>query len=213
MEPSAIFWLIVLIGVGVGFYVWRQKRREAEERRALAWAEEQRPHIEERLRGLEAGETIDELDPRIGFRPQKGEQIYAAVPCYRRQVKTDTTGVTYGGPALRLKVVEGLYIRGGHYRGTRHTEDVLRSLGGGYLVITNKRLVFAAQGDESNWVRRWSSIVNWRTEGSVLFVEGTSGRPMMFDTDIGTVGDSIPVEYVDGNPEVLHPILDIASGQ
>ena len=202
--------MLAAIGVAVAVYQRWKAEQVAQER--LRFESVQRLHIEERMRELEAGETIDELDPRIKFRSQSGEIIYAAVPCYRRQLKSETTGVTYGGPAIRMKVAKGLYIRGAHYKGTRHKEDVLRSLGAGYLVITNKRLVFVAQDDGGNWVQRWSSIISWRTEASTLVVEGTSGRPMMFDTDVETVQE-IPIEYVDGHPRVLNRILGIASGQ
>jgi hypothetical protein len=212
MDPSEIMFVLIIV-VAVAVFGWKYVARQKAEQRAIEWKAAQRPHVEERLASLEGGRTLDELDPFIGFRSQKGELIYAAMPCYRRQLKTETTGVTYGGPAIRFKVAKGLYIRGAHYKGTRHTEDVVRSLGGGYLVITNKRLAFVAQGDDGNWVRRWSSIVNWRTEGSMLFVEGTSGRPMMFDTDVNTVGKEIPIEYVDRDPKVLNRILEIASGQ
>jgi hypothetical protein len=212
MGGSEIIWLLFFIVVGVGFYVWTQKRRQVEESRIAQRQEAQRPHIQERLEGLEAGETIDELEPFFKFRPQKGEIIYAAVPCYRRQLKSETTGVSYGGPSVRFRIAKGVYWRAASYRGVRHKEDVLRQLGAGYLVVTNKRLAFVAQDDGSNWVRRWSSVVSWRVEDSTLVVEGTSGRPMLFETDVDSVQE-IPVGYVDAHPQVLKRILEIASGE
>ena len=201
---------VFLLILGAAAYVgWKEFQKH--ERREADLARERSALAQVRLDALESGTTIGELNlNETTFRRQKGESIYGAVLCYRKQLKTETTGVTFGGPSVRIKIAKGIYYRAGSYRGTKHTEDVVRALGAGWLVITNKRLVFRDLVGSGNWTRRWETIVGWQVEGSTLVVETTSGRPMLFDTnDVG----ELPAHYVDDDPRVLNRIMEIASGE
>lgn len=86
----------------------RQRTGGDAERSALA--HERGALVHERLEALESGTAVGGLKlNEMTFRPQKGESICGAVLCYRKQLKTETTGVTFGGPSVRLKIAKGVY--------------------------------------------------------------------------------------------------------
>lgn len=209
VDSGWAFWMGPLVfGAWLVYELSAKNRERMPPEQAMALIEERTAAVEERTQEIRSGLTIDSFGG-TNFRPQKGELVYASIPVHRRRMKTKTAGVTYGGPALRIKIAKGVYFRAGHFRGTSHKTDVMESLGVGYLLITNKRIVFNAQGHGSNWVTRWGSVIDWNVSGTELTVETSRGRPSVFDLD---AADNLPNNYVDTEPSVLRTILAIASG-
>jgi len=203
------FWIGPLALGGWLVHRLSSKRRESmPSEQAIALIEDRAEAVQERIREIRSGITLESFGG-TNFRPQKGELVYASIPVHRRRMTTKTTGVTYGGPALRIKVAKGVYFRAAHYRGAPNKTDVMESLGVGYLLVTNKRIVFNAQGHGRNWVTRWGSVIDWNVSGTELTIETSRGRPSVFDLDAAT---NIPNDYVDTEPPVLRAIMAIASG-
>jgi hypothetical protein len=207
-DSAWTFWIGPLAFGGWLAHELSSKTQEERAHREIAFNEGRAQAVQERIREIRSGITLESFGG-TNFRPQKGELVYASIPVHRRRMTTKTTGVTYGGPALRIKIAKGVYFRAAHFRGASHKTDVMESLGVGYLLVTNKRIVFNAQGHGKNWVTRWGSVIDWNASGTELTIETSRGRPSVFDLDAAT---NIPNDYVDTEPAVLRTIMAIASG-
>ena len=112
---------------------------------------------------------------------QRGEVAYGAVSANAFQNATRTKSVSYGGPALRVRIAKGLYYRTGHYQVHRHTESYEKQLGHGALVITNKRLIFV--GATGSTTARLDSILHIEPfTNAVAIIRGT-GKPTTYRFD------------------------------
>jgi hypothetical protein len=112
---------------------------------------------------------------------QRGEVAHAALSATAFQTATRTTSVSYGGPALRVRIAKGLYYRSGHLKVHRHTEQYPKVLGRGPLVVTNKRLVFiGANGSTS---ARLDSILQIEPFSDAVYVVRGSGKPTTYRFD------------------------------
>lgn len=198
-----VFLIVFVVGAGAAVLYYR-KRLEAEQ----AWRARREKGIEQRLSLIEEGLTLPSLPSESNFRPKKGELVYAAVPVIRKQMKSVTKRVRYGGPTARIKIAKGLYWRMGDVAYQQVKEDVLDTKGAGLLFITNQRLVFDAFGDDPNWVRTWKTILGWDFAPDQLIIETTSGKPMLFDLTYANKQE----DYVDGEPPCLAALLDKAHG-
>jgi hypothetical protein len=138
-----LLFLIVLVVGAVAAVLYYKKRVEA----VQAWRARREKGIEQRLSLIEEGLTLPSLPPESNFRPRKGELVYSALPAVRKQMKSVTKRVRYGGPTARIKIAKGLYWRMGDVAYEQVKEDVLDTKGAGLLFITNQRLVFDAFGE------------------------------------------------------------------
>lgn len=76
---------------------------------------------------------------------QRGETC-----CYMAQVdwletRRVTKRIGYSGPALRFKIMKGVYWKAGNYAVQRSSSDVLTKVDSGVVYLTNKRVIFVGQ--------------------------------------------------------------------
>ena len=112
---------------------------------------------------------------------QRGEVAHTAVSATAYQTSTRTKSISYGGPALRVRIAKGLYYRSGHYQVHRSTEDYTKPIGHGSLVVTSKRLLFiSAKGTTS---ARLDSILHIEPFKDALAVIRSAGKPTTYRFD------------------------------
>jgi len=112
---------------------------------------------------------------------QRNEVAHAHARATALEERTRTTRVGYAGPALRVKIMPGVYYRAGIANVARQTEAYQHSLGVGDLVVTNKRLIFA--GDTRSMSPRLDSIIGIDPYRDGVGVQRATGKPItyMFD--------------------------------
>ena len=80
----------------------------------------------------------------------KSEKCYFTTESDWLENRTVTQRVNYGGPALRIKIMKGVYYRAGSVAVQRITSDILQEIDHGTLYITNKRIIFTGNRKNSN---------------------------------------------------------------
>ena len=80
----------------------------------------------------------------------KSEQCYFTTEAVWLENRTVTQRINYGGPALRIKIMKGVYYRAGSVGVQRITSEQLQEIDNGTLYITNKRIIFTGNKKNSN---------------------------------------------------------------
>ena len=106
----------------------------------------------------------------------KGEKCYFMGAANYYEMRKVTTGVTYGGPGVRLKIAKGIYYRAGSYKGARETQDQLVKIDSGMIYVTSKKIQFV--GPLGNKVIRYNQIIDLNPfSDSVQIIKETGKSP------------------------------------
>jgi hypothetical protein len=109
---------------------------------------------------------------------QRGERCHFSSDAKWYEKRTVTKAVRYGGPAISVKIVKGLYYRAGSYQVQRVTQEETRQVSSGTLYITDKRIVF--HGQPKNGSIRFNNIISFVPYADGIEIEKTSGRNPIF---------------------------------
>ena len=80
----------------------------------------------------------------------KNENCYITMNAEWLETRTVTQRINYGGPALRIKIMKGVYYRAGSVGVQRITSEELTVIDSGTLYITNKRMIFIGNKRSNN---------------------------------------------------------------
>ena len=111
---------------------------------------------------------------------QKDEVCFHITNVTWHEIRTITQAYSYGGPAIRFKIVKGIYFRGGRTAVRRITSDELTELDAGKLYVTNKRLIF--DGLVRNTTIPYKSILAIEPFEDGIRVEKEKGKSPVFQT-------------------------------
>ncbi|MEY3850091.1 MAG: hypothetical protein RJA38_532 [Bacteroidota bacterium] len=123
-------------------------------------------------------EPLKEIEVSINL--QKGEVCYYITNVTWHEIRTITQAYSYGGPAIRFKIVKGIYFRGGRTAVRRITSDQLTELDAGKLYVTNKRLIF--DGLVRNTTIPYKSVLAIEPFEDGIRVEKEKGKSPVFQT-------------------------------
>jgi hypothetical protein len=94
--------------------------------------------------------------------------------------------ISYGGPALRIKIAKGLYWRAGSYGINVQRDDVTQVIDTGTLYLTNKRLIFV--GARGNKTIPLNKILDFESYTDGVKIQKTSGKnPLIQFTGDGEI--------------------------
>jgi hypothetical protein len=109
---------------------------------------------------------------------QSGEECYAWLKAEALELRERTVSVRYAGPAVRFRIMKGVYYRAGEYKTNRTRESYRHSLGIGPLCVTSKRLVFSsAQKGISIPLNR---ILECEAYADGIEIRRANGKPLVF---------------------------------
>jgi hypothetical protein len=117
-----------------------------------------------------------EVDAPINL--QRGEKCHFSTAATWHENRTVTKAVRYGGPAVSIRIMKGLYYRAGSYNVQRITQEEMRQVSSGTFYITSKRIIF--HGDSKNASIRFSSVISYVPYSDGIEIEKTSGRNPIF---------------------------------
>jgi hypothetical protein len=117
-----------------------------------------------------------ELEAAINL--QRKEKCYFSTDATWYEKRTVTKAVRYGGPAISVKIVKGLYYRAGSYQVQRVTQEETQQVSSGTFYITSKRIVF--HGQPKNASIRFNNIISFIPYADGIEIEKTSGRNPIF---------------------------------
>lgn len=109
---------------------------------------------------------------------QRGETCHARFDCSLHELRTVTRAVAYHGPSGRIRIMKGLSWRYGYVNVHRVTNEQLKSIGSGTLLITNKRLLF--NGRTRNVSLPLTRIVHFALFTDGLQIEKDRGKDQFF---------------------------------
>jgi hypothetical protein len=115
---------------------------------------------------------IPSIEPGINL--QKDEKCYLSCSSQWHESRSVTRRISYGGPALRVKIAKGLYWRAGSYSVNAQKEDVLRLIDTGTLYVTSKRLIF--MGARGNKVIALGKILDYESYIDGVKIHKDSGK-------------------------------------
>lgn len=129
---------------------------------------------------------------------QKNELCYRVTEARALETRTRTRSITYGGPAVRVRIMKGVYYRVGNARISRQTEEYSHELGYGDLVLTDKRLLFKSAN--KSLAIRLNRIVDFEPYIDGVQIYKDTGKPITFvfdrnDKFFGTILDRAIREY------------------
>jgi hypothetical protein len=117
---------------------------------------------------------------------QRGEECYYSIDVAWHEYRKLTRRVSYGGPSLRIKIVQGVYWNAGSYGVERQSEDVLTPIDSGTLYLTNKRLIF--DGIAKNQCIRLSKILDIIRYKDGIGIEKDAGKsPVLIIRDVRSI--------------------------
>lgn len=126
---------------------------------------------------IENGE-IPAID--AGFNLYRGERCFFRCDATWYELKQVTRRFNYGGPAIRIKIMKGVYWRAGSLGVQRMSEDVLKHLDNGTLFLTNKRIIF--MGGRRNRNIRLSRILDFEIYSNGVQIEKDAGASPFLET-------------------------------
>ena len=80
----------------------------------------------------------------------KNENCYFTMDADWFETRSITKRINYGGPALRIKIMKGVYYRAGSVGVQRITSEELTLIDSGIIYITNKRIIFVGSNKSVN---------------------------------------------------------------
>jgi len=105
---------------------------------------------------------------------QKGEVCHLRTDADWLEHRIVTNRLGYGGPTVRLKIVEGVYWRAGSMGLARTTEDVMKRIDSGTCYLTNRRLLF--RGEHGNKSILYGRIIAVETYSNGVEIEKDRGK-------------------------------------
>jgi hypothetical protein len=127
---------------------------------------------------IENGE-LPQLTPPI--RLQRSEHCHATIPAVHDELRTRTRAIRYAGPAVRVRIVKGVYYRAGSAAIDRVTDEVMHEIDRGTLYATSKRLIL--DGSRKTTSIPYSKINNVTRYDDGIVVEKDNGKDQVFRCD------------------------------
>jgi hypothetical protein len=109
---------------------------------------------------------------------RKGEVCYLSGYAGHSEFRSVTRSIRYGGPAVRVRIMKGLYYRAGQVNVQRISEDVLTNLDVGQIYLTNKRIVF--NGSKKNTTIALAKVLDFDVYSDGLKIEKETGKDQFF---------------------------------
>jgi len=88
----------------------------------------------------------------------RNEICYFTAPATWLENRTVTRSIRYGGPAVSIRIMKGVYYRTGQYDLQRITEEEMREVDSGTIYVTGKRIIFT--GSRRNTTIRLDRILS-----------------------------------------------------
>ena len=104
----------------------------------------------------------------------KNELCYFQTEVKFYEYRKVTRRIRYGGPAVRIKIVKGLYWRAADYGVQVISDDVLMLIDSGNLFLTNKRMIF--MGAKGNKVTKLNNILDFNPYSNGIEIQKASGK-------------------------------------
>jgi hypothetical protein len=122
------------------------------------------------------------FDPGINL--QRGEVCYLSRNVEWYEMRRQRVGVGYAGPAMSIKIADGVYWKTGAFGVKPMTRDALVKIDAGQALITNKRLLF--MGSLKNTNIKLDKILDVTKYSDGVGIEKDSGKSpvLSFDQDI-----------------------------
>ena len=117
----------------------------------------------------------------VSIHLQRDERCYLEVPAMWYENRTVTRSIRYGGPAVSIKIVKGLYYRAGGYSYEKAASEELKLIDSGTLYVTNKRIIFV--GAVRNTNIRLEKVLSLTPYKDGVEVVKDAGRNPLFVTD------------------------------
>jgi Chloroplast envelope transporter len=121
----------------------------------------------------------------------RNEHCYFSMDADWLETRTITKRINYGGPALRIKIMKGVYYRAGSVGVQRVTSEELTLIDSGIIYITNKRIIFVGSNKSANI--QLSKILSVSPYSDGVGIEKDSGKS--------------PVIRVSNNADIMALIL------
>lgn len=109
---------------------------------------------------------------------EKGEVCHGAAQVQAFEPRTRTVRVGYHGPAAHIRLAKGISYNVASYSVGKETETYTHLVGSGWLVITNKRLIFS--GNAKSMSVALSKIVDWTFFTDAVEIKRATGKPITF---------------------------------
>jgi hypothetical protein len=106
-----------------------------------AWAQEKIQYFREISR-IESGAPLQTGNP-TGLILQKSEVCYLSLPAQLYEERVVSRNYTGGSQGVSIRIVKGLTYRVGQQRGQMISQTGMTLISDGFLVVTNKRIVFS----------------------------------------------------------------------
>lgn len=116
----------------------------------------------------------------VAINLKKGEVCYYKTNVSWHELRTVTHGFSYGGPALRFKIMKGVSFRAGRMAVQRITTDEMKELDVGVLYVTNQRLIFDGLVRNNTWT--FKTILAIEPYENGIRVEKEKGKSPVFQT-------------------------------
>jgi len=116
----------------------------------------------------------------VAINLKKDEVCYYKTNVSWHELRTVTHGFSYGGPALRFKIMKGVSFRAGRMAVQRITTDEMTELDVGVLYVTNQRLIFDGLVRNNTWT--YKTILAIEPYENGIRVEKEKGKSPVFQT-------------------------------
>jgi hypothetical protein len=108
----------------------------------------------------------------------KNEFCYFTAPATWLENRTVTRSIRYGGPAVSIRIMKGVYYRTGQYDLQRITQDETREVDSGTIYVTGKRIIFT--GSRRNTSIRLEKILSVNPYSDGVEIVKDSGKNPIF---------------------------------
>lgn len=109
---------------------------------------------------------------------ERGETCHAKSHAKAYEPRTRTVKAGYHGPSARIRIAKGLSYNLASYKVSREVETYNHLIGSGWLVVTNKRMIFV--GDVKSVNIALGKIVDWTFFSDGIEIQRASGKPITF---------------------------------
>jgi hypothetical protein len=116
----------------------------------------------------------------VAINLKKDEVCYYKTNVSWHELRTVTHGFSYGGPALRFKIMKGVSFRAGRMAVQRITTEEMKELDVGVLYVTNQRLIFDGLVRNNTWT--FKTILAIEPYENGIRVEKERGKSPVFQT-------------------------------
>ena len=117
---------------------------------------------------------------QVAMNLKKDEVCYYKTNVSWHELRKVTHGFSYGGPALRFKIMKGVSFRAGRMAVHRITTDEMTELDVGVLYVTNQRFIFDGLVRNNAWT--FKTILAIEPYENGIRVEKEKGKSPVFQT-------------------------------